>query len=479
MSPLLAAAALGMQTAPPPNIVLILADDLGIGEIGAYGQQKIRTPNIDRLAAEGVRFTRFYAASPVCAPTRASLLTGKHQGRAAIRGNSEVGGWGLNEGEGQLPLPRSETTLATLLGRQGYATACVGKWGLGGPGSEGHPLNHGFDFFFGYLCQRQAHNYYPTHLWRNHDVFILEKNRYFAAHQKVEAPPASFAEWKGSQYSPDLLDDQALLWVSSQPGSPFFLYFAPTLPHVALQAPDDLVDAYPREWDAEPYLGQNGYLPCERPRATYAAMISHLDRFVGKLRDRLEKSGRLQNTVVVFTSDNGTAPNGGVDRDFFNSLGGLRGYKTQLWEGGVRVPMIVWRPGRFAPGIVDEPCQSSDVLPTVLALAGAPRPRGVTGLDMSPLLTGAAKRLDRDHLYFEFRESPSQAVLMDRRWKAIRPRLAKSLDFELYDLSNDPGEKENVASAHPDLVSRAQKLCRSERVPNRLFPLPGIDPLRP
>ena len=257
-----------------PNIVLILADDLGWGEIGCQGQDKIPTPNIDRLASEGMRLTSHWSGSPVCAPSRCVLLTGKHPGHAAVRDNWENGGWGEHEPEGQFPLPAEEVTLAEVLQGQGYNTCGVGKWGLGGPQSPGHPTKQGFDHWFGYLCQRKAHNYYPTHLWRNGDRVPLEGNAWFSAHQKIDGPLDDEAEYErryqSATFAPDLMRDEATAWIASQSGeTPFLLYYASPVPHVALQTPWDRLDAFPREWDETPYLGQKGYVPHPRPRAAY------------------------------------------------------------------------------------------------------------------------------------------------------------------------------------------------------------------
>ncbi len=469
-----------------PNIILILADDLGLHELGGYGQEKIRTPNIDRLAREGMRFTRFYSASTVCAPARACLMTGLHTGHSPIRGNREGGGWGPEEPEGQHPLPAESVTLAERLKALGYSTAVFGKWGLGGPGSTGQPNFQGFDHFYGYLCQRVAHNYYPTHLWRNHDVDVLHNNGYFRAHQKIDAPLASEAEYarrySGGDYAPEEIATEAERWIEThaeqRPGEPFFIYYASIIPHVALQAPEAFVDAYPRDWDPEPYLGDRGYLPNPRPRATYAGMISFLDWVVGRLRAAAEAAGAGDNTLILITSDNGTTFNGGVDRAFFGSLGDLRGFKTNLYEGGIRVPMIAWWPGRIAPGTTsDLVAQLPDLHPTVVEAAGGEPPRGLDGLSLLPTLTGSGEQPTHDHLYWEFPEGrQQQAVLLDGRWKAIHPDLRnRGLELELYDLATDPGEMTDVAAEHPAVVDRAERVMLDSRVPSDLFPIPALD----
>ena len=466
-----------------PNIVLILADDLGYGELGCYGQEKIRTPNIDRLAAEGVRFTRAYSGSAVCAPTRAVIMTGLHTGHSSIRGNKEVGGWGPEEPEGQWPLAADELTIAERLRELGYATGAFGKWGLGGPGSEGHPCFQGFDHFYGYLCQRVAHNYYPTHLWRNHDVDVLGGNDYFPAHQKIAEAPADEAGWarfRGGDYAPAAIADEAIGFIREHKDEPFFLDYASVIPHLALSAPEAWVDRYPEDWDEQAYLGQNGYLPNPRPRATYAAMISYLDDVVGRLRAELEAQGIAEDTIILFTSDNGTSWVGGVDRAFFDSLGGLRGRKATLWEGGIRVPLIAWGPRYvMGTGAVDDrtPVAQWDLAPTIMALVGSDWPRETDGYSFAPALWGNGIMGTHEFLYWEFPEGPQQqAVLLEGRWKGIRPALRKgSLAVELYDLDNDPGETTDVAGEHPEIVERIEMVMAEQHEAGDLFPIPALD----
>lgn len=472
------------ETEEPPNIVLIMADDLGLYELGAYGQQKIRTPHLDRLAREGVRFDRFYSASTVCAPSRASLMTGLHTGHAPIRGNKENGGWGPDEPEGQQALPADSVTLAERLKELGYDTAAFGKWGLGGPGSEGAPNAQGFDHFYGYLCQRVAHNYYPTHLWRNNETDTLTGNDHFHAHQRIDEPLASDGEYderyRGERYAPEEILKEAELWITrkgNENAGPFFVYYASVIPHVALQAPEEFVEMYPREWDSEPYLGDRGYLPNARPRATYAAMITYLDHAVGRLRAALEKSGELDNTLILFTSDNGTTFNGGVDRAFFGSLGALRGHKTNLYEGGIRVPMLAWWPERIAPlrrtAVV---AQLPDLFPTVIEAAGGEPGPGLDGVSLMPTLMRRGEQTTHGVLYWEFPEGrQQQAVLLDGRWKAIRPDLKSGLGIELYDIVADPGEKRDLAADRPEIVERAAEAMRTERTVSELFPIPALD----
>ncbi|RMH09929.1 MAG: N-acetylgalactosamine-6-sulfatase [Planctomycetota bacterium] len=454
----------------------------------------MRTPNINRLAAEGMRFTRYYSASPVCAPSRCTLLTGKHTGHATIRGNREIPGtrWHDPEGpEGQWPIPDEEITLAERLKELGYTTAVFGKWGLGGPGSTGHPNYQGFDHFYGYLCQRVAHNYYPTHLWRNHDVHILPGNTWFRSAQKLDAPlPSEQAyneRYRTVHYAPAKIADEMMRWLDQNDDKPFFLYYATIIPHLALQAPQEWVDKYPPDWDQEHYLGDRGYLPNARPHATYAAMISYLDDVIGRILQHLDEHGLTDNTIVLFSSDNGTSWVGGVDIEFFNSVGELRGHKAQLWEGGIRVPFIARWPGHIEPGSVnDTPAIACDIVPTLLDLVAGPSAPSdepssdqpvFDGVSLAPVLLGAETALKRPFLYWEYPEGPQwQAVLLDGRYKAVRNNLRKGdLTIQLFDLETDPGESTDIAADHPDLVERARQVMQREHTPSALFPIKVLD----
>ncbi len=473
--------------ATPPNIVLIYADDLGYREVGAYGQQKIQTPNIDRLANEGMKLTRYYTANPVCAPSRCSLLTGMHSGHATIRGNREVPGtrWHDPEGpEGQWPIPDEEVTLAERLKEKGYATGVFGKWGLGGPGSTGHPNYQGFDHFYGYLCQRVAHNYYPTHLWRNHDVHILPGNTWFRSSQKLEKPlenEAAYNErYRTEHYAPTMIAQEMMRWLDNNDDGPFFLYYASVIPHLALQAPQEWVDQYPADWDDEHYLGNAGYLPNARPRATYAAMISYFDDVIGQILKHLDDQGLADNTIVIVTSDNGASWVGGVDLKFFDSVGELRGRKAQLWEGGIRVPFVARWPGRVAPGSQSAtPAIAYDLVPTFLDLIDNSSVNGLDGISIAPTLLGQSNdQAHRPFLYWEFPEGPqSQAVLLDDgRFKAIRIGLRQGkLAVQLFDLHTDPGETNDVSAKYPEVVSRAEAIMAAEHTPSELFPIKVLD----
>ncbi|MBK7875496.1 MAG: arylsulfatase [Planctomycetes bacterium] len=464
---------------PPraPNVIVILADDLGVGELGCYGQTKIKTPHLDTLAREGVRFTQYYAGAPLCAPSRCALLTGKHAGHGYIRDNKEF------QPEGQEPLAASEVTLAELLRSRGYATACIGKWGLGGPKSVGEPNAQGFDHFFGFLCQRRAHDHYPTYLWRDGARVVLPGN-------PGDAPGASYAE--------DLFADDALAWIEAQRARPFFLYFTPTIPHASLQAPAEDVAAYRGAFEDAPYDGTQGYIPVAEPHATYAAMVTRLDRDVGRIVAKLEELGLARDTLILFASDNGPTYGrvGGADSDFFASSMGLRGRKASVYEGGIRAPLIARWSGRIAAGrTTDEVVAAWDLLPTIVALAderatstsgagGAshassaspaahelPLPRDLDGTDLAPLLFGepfAAKR----HLYWELASYGGQQAARFGDWKAVRRDMNKGNSrVELYDLARDPNETRDVAAEHPELVEHARELLTSSRTDSALFPL--------
>lgn len=452
----------------PPNIIYMLADDLGYGELGAYGQTKIRTPHLDRLASEGVRFTQHYSGSPVCAPSRATLMTGLHTGHTQIRDNHEVGGYPDPLELGQMPLDSGTYTLGTMLQDAGYVTGAIGKWGLGGRESLGQPRFQGFDYFFGYLDQQLAHNFYPTHLWRNGERVELD-NEYFSPHQRFDGDdpndPEQYRQYQGSEYSLDVMADDALEFLDRHQGEPFFLYLPFTIPHVALQVPDSSLAEYDGAFEETPYSGDPTYLPHHRPRSAYAAMITRMDAHIGRILDRLEALGLADNTLVIFTSDNGTTYTGGVEADFFESSGGLRGLKGSVYEGGVRVPFIARWPGRIPPGSTSDHVSAFwDMMPTFAEAAGVSPPPGLDGVSMLPALVGSEDQPRHDHLYWEYHGlwNGAQAVRMGR-WKGVR--LGGHLDvdapIELYDLDADPGETTNLAAEHPAVVAEIREIMFS------------------
>lgn len=448
-----------------PNIVFILADDLGYGEVGCFGQERIFTPFIDMLAGEGLRLTSHYSGSPVCAPSRCSLLTGMHTGHAIVRNNREVGGWGPDEPEGQFPLPVDTLTLSRSLQELGYATGAFGKWGLGGPDSTGHPNKQGFDYFYGYLCQRVAHNYYPTHLWRNNDKDLLEGNEvWFSAHQKIEEP-TSFEEFSSVTYAPDKILEEAVQFIDEHASEPFFLYFASTIPHLALQIPDKELDQYPKSWDSDPYLGEKGYLPHPRPRAAYAAMITRFDQEVGSIFRTLKRNGIASNTVIVVTSDNGPSWVGGVDMEFFNSSGDLRGRKAQLFEGGIRVPTVVWWPEHIPARVSnDTPTAFWDWYPTLMAVAGVQSP-DVDGVNILPLLK-KDKSLPLRGLYWE--HGKSQAFRKGP-WKLYRMKTKDGIESMLFHLGSDNYESNNLVQKNPAQLAAMIAEANAERTPSTEF----------
>jgi arylsulfatase A len=458
----------------PPNIVFVLADDLGYGDLGSYGQRRIRTPRLDRMAAEGIRFTQFYSGSTVCAPSRATFLTGRHTGRAYVRDNYGLGGARDEEERGQYPLPPDHPTLARWLHERGYTTAMVGKWGLGGPGSTGMPTKQGFDFFFGYLDQRQAHNYYPTHLWRNEERYPL-RNSYFSAHQKLEGDPndpKSYEKYRGTDYAIDVMTREAVGWLRSNASKPFFLYFAPIIPHVALQVPEAALKEYEGQFEETPYTGENGYLPHPKPKAAYAAMVTYLDAQVGRILDTLKEIGAEERTLVIFTSDNGAPLNaGGSPAQFFESNGGLRGHKNNLYEGGIRVPMIARWPGRIRAGTTSEHLGANwDMWATFAEVVGGPPPADSDGVSIAPTLLGRGNQRQHEALYWEFHSRGSSQAVRMGPWKGIRNNIAKdpAASIELYDLARDTKETTNVAAANPDVVRRIDEIMRRSHTPAAL-----------
>ncbi|HXU76708.1 MAG TPA: arylsulfatase [Methylomirabilota bacterium] len=470
---------LAAAPAPPtkPNIVFILADDLGWGELGCYGQQKIRTPNIDRLASEGMRFTRHYAGAPVCAPSRNVLLTGLHLGHTEIRGNKQAS----EEGEGQWPISAGTVTIAQVLKQAGYATGAVGKWGLGPVGSTGDPNRHGFDLFFGYNCQAVAHSYFPPYLWRNQEKVVINEKP-IPGHAQQPEGPVRLEDWQGKTYAPDLMEAEALKFIEQHAREPFFLYCAFTEPHVALQPPPRLVDSYPTNWDDQPYRGQCNYLPHPRPRAAYAALITSLDEHVGKIMKQLAAQHLAENTIVIFTSDNGTTHRladpvfgvGGVDAAFFNSTRGLRGFKGSVYEGGIRVPLIVRWPGHVKPGTTNDfPSYFPDHFATLCDILKLSPPGRRDGISLLPVLTGSG-RPERNPMLWVYPEYGGQVCVRLGDLKVLRTKLktASPRPWEVYDLSNDPEEKHNLAKSKPESIDRAIAILRAESNDNPVFPLP-------
>lgn len=445
-----------------PNIIFILADDLGYGDVGFNGQKLINTPNIDRLAAEGVRFSQFYAGTSVCAPSRSSLMSGKHTGHTYIRGNKGT------DPEGQEPIADSVITIAEVLKKAGYSTGAFGKWGLGPVGSYGDPNNQGFDQFYGYNCQSLAHRYYPNHLWDNQRKIILEENQNLLYNK---------------QYAPDLIQKKALEFVDSRDGKqPFFLFLPYILPHAELIVPDDSIFQYYKgKFDEQPYKGADygahasnkGYASQAYPHAAFAAMVTRLDLYVGQVLDKLKEKGLDKNTLVIFTSDNGPHVEGGADPRFFNSGGGFKGVKRDLYEGGIREPFAARWPGVIKPGTKNDFIGAFwDILPTFAELAGAKAPPHIDGISFVPSITGKGIQKKHDHLYWEFHEQGGRQAVRQGNWKAVRLKAAENprAPVELYDLSKDLGERVNVASKFPDKAKELGRIMDESHVPSALFP---------
>jgi len=466
--------------AAPPNIVLIVADDLGYRELGCYGQKKIRTPHLDRLASQGMRFTDAYSGNAVCAPSRCVLVTGKHPGHAWIRDNREA----KPGEEGQEMLPANEVTLAEVLRGAGYRSGAFGKWGLGPPGSDGDPLAQGFDRFFGYNCQRHAHSYWPSYLWSDRERVKLANDPPVPGHASLPegvdpADPASYARFRGSDYAPDRIVEQALAFVRAHRDQPFFLYYPTIIPHVALHVPEDAVAPYRAlGWNDPPFTRERGgYTPHFTPRAAYAAMITRMDENVGRVLALLDELDLAGDTIVMFSSDNGTTHlEDEVDYEFFASVGELRGLKGSLYEGGIRVPLIVRWPGRVKPDSTSARVVGfEDILPTIAEIAGAKAPAAIDGISFVPTLLGREQPA-RPFLYREFPGYGGQQSLRIGELKAVRQKLRqRNTPIELYDLGADPGESIDVAAAHPEVVARARGLFASERTPSKEFPLPALD----
>lgn len=431
-----------------PNVIYILADDLGYGEVGYNGQEKIKTPELDAMAAQGMRFTRHYCGNAVCAPTRCSLMTGKHPGRAHIRANSP------GYPNGQTPLPEGIETVAKLAKRAGYSTAVIGKWGLGGvvenvPDpvmNSGHPNMQGFDHFFGYLNQRRAHNYYPDFLWRNAELVTLNNGK-----------------GKGNNdYSHDLMTEEAIEWITTHKDQPMFLYLAYCIPHTRWQVPD-LGIYKDKDWMVEPGKNQ----PADRFKVQ-AAMVTRMDRDIGRIKRLLEKLGIAEDTLIMFNSDNGAHGMGGT-KEFFGTNGELRGIKRDMYEGGVRSPMIAYWPGKVPAGTVSDHVSAFwDFLPTMAELTGETVQGPVDGISMLPTLLGQ-KESQRQHkyLYWELYESkrPSCGLLVGQ-WKGVVNDRRNGLEVELYDLSNDEAEQTNVASQHPEVIEKIRQAMEEAHEPN-------------
>ncbi len=430
----LAAAPLLGRSRRQPNILFILADDLGYGDLGCYGQKVMRTPNIDRLAAEGMRFTQFYAGSTVCAPSRCALMTGLHTGHCHVRGNARV------------PLRPEDRTVAELLKKAGYATGIVGKWGLGEPGTTGIPNRKGFDEWFGYLNQQHAHNYFPDYLWKNEERYAIAANQ----------------DGRKGEYSQDLFTREAQSFLTRHRSHPFFLYLAYTIPHANNELKNEGMEV-PND---APYSNQ----PWPQQEKNFAAMVNRLDTDVGKAMGLLKKLKLDRNTLVLFSSDNGPHREGGQDPAFFHSSGPLRGIKRDLYEGGIRVPMIARWPGKIKAGSTSDHVGSFwDFLPTAAEIVGVEPLPETDGISFLPALLGKPQRT-HEYLYWEFHERGFSQAVRTGDWKAVRAGSAKNA-IELYDLRNDLGERNDVAAQHTAVVAKIEEILRTAHVDSSEFPI--------
>lgn len=443
-----------------PNVVFIIADDLGYGDLSCYGQEKFQTPNIDRLALEGMRFTQCYSGTTVSAPSRACLMTGLHSGHAPIRGNQEV------EPEGQMSLPAGINSIFQIFKTAGYTTGCFGKWGLGAPEAEGDPNKQGVDDFFGYNCQLLAHNYYADHLWDNGKRVELTDN------------------YNGGfgTYTQDLIHERGLQFLDKNKDKPFFLFLPYVIPHAELIVPEDSIiqkfrGKYPEKpfkgCDSGPMYRKGGYCSQKEPRATFAAMVYRLDVYVGQVVAKLKELGLYENTIIVFCSDNGPHMEGGADPVFFNGNGIFRGYKRDVYEGGIRVPFIVGWPGVVKQGQTDFMCSFWDMLPTFAQMTGVKVKDRIDGISLMPLLTGKGKQKEHDHFYFEFQEAGGRQAVRKGDWKLVRLHASKGDQsvLELYNLAADPSENHNLAAERPEKVKELFALMEEDHVYDPNWPL--------
>lgn len=467
-----------------PNIIYIYADDLGYGELEAYGQLKIKTPNLNKLAEEGIKFTQHYTSTPVCAPARCMLMTGKHGGHSYIRGNYELGGFADSLEAGQMPLPEGTFTLPKMLKKAGYTTGMAGKWGLGMHNTTGSPLKQGFDFYISVLDQKQAHNFYPTHLWLN-DKKLPLNNPVINVHKKLDPKTATdkdFEYYIGNEYSGDVMTKYALEFINKNKEKPFFLYLPFPQPHVSLQAPQEYIDQYIGKFkDEKPYYGQNGYAASKYPLSTYAAMITYLDAQIGKVMDKVKELGLDENTIIMFSSDNGTTFNGGVKAEFFNSVAGLRGLKMDLFEGGIREPFLARWPGKIKAGsTTDLVSVQFDLMATLAELTGQD-PGNTDGISFLPALLGnTEKQKKHEYIYWEFPEKGGQTAIRLGDWKGIKTQIRKNgyenSPWMLFNLKNDRNETKDLASQHPELIKRFDEIVKKEHQPAHIKEWEIIDP---
>ncbi|UAM97980.1 arylsulfatase [Polaribacter litorisediminis] len=435
-----------------PNIIYILADDLGYGDLSSYGQTKFTTPNIDKLAKEGLLFTQHYAGSTVCAPSRSALMTGLHTGHTPIRGNK------------RLELPKESLTIAEVLKENGYKTGAFGKWGLGSANQEGSPMRQGFDAFYGYLDQRLAHHYYPNHLWENDQKIILEEN------QGLE---------KG-QYAPNLIHKKALTFIENHKSEPFFLYYPSIIPHAELFAPVAYLNRFKGKFNPEKsYKGvddgdlykEGRYGSQENSHAAFVAMITLLDDQVGELVQKVKDLGLEENTIFIFTSDNGPHKEAGADPNYFDSNGILKGVKRDLFEGGIRVPMIAKWKGKIKEGTTTDHISAFwDVFSTFSEITENKKPIQVDGISFLPTLLGEnLKQEKHDYLYWEFHELQGRQAIRKDNWKLVKYNVKTKEKFFLYDLKSDPSESNNLADKQPEKLKELKEILENTRTASENF----------
>lgn len=451
---------LSLSAQQKPNIVYILADDLGYGDLSCYGQKHFQTPNIDRLANQGMLFTQHYSGCPVCAPSRSSLMTGLNTGHTPIRGNKS---W---KDEGQYPLPAQSFTIAEMLKTAGYVTGAFGKWGLGSPGTEGDPNNQGFDQFYGYNCQSLAHNYYPDHLWDNQNKVILKGN----------------SGTQSTEYAPTLIHQKAIQFIEMNKDKPFFLFYPTTIPHAELVAPEENMKefrgkllpevAYKGAEPGSEKYRKGSYGSQKEVHAAFAAMVTLLDKQVGEIVDELKKLGLDKNTIIIFSSDNGPHVEGGADPDYFDSNGPLKGYKRDLYEGGMREPMIVSWPGKVAAGTKSDLISAFwDIMPTFADIVDVKAPENIDGISFLPTLLGKSGQKQHASMYWEFHENNGRQAVRMGDWKLVRYNVSipEKETTELYNLKTDLGETTNVAEQNQQVVSQMLRIMEQSRVPSPIF----------
>lgn len=455
------------QNNKSPNIIYIYADDLGYGELGCYGQTRIKTPHIDQMAKEGIMFTQHYSSAPVCAPSRCMMMTGMHAGHAFIRGNYEFGGFEDENEKGQMPLDSNLLTIAKMLKKHHYTTAMIGKWGLGVVGTSGSPNYHGFDYYFGYLDQKQAHNYYPTHLWEN-DIRYPLNNPKINVHQALDSMNVetdNFNKYIGNEYAPNLMTNKAVEFIEKNKNNKFFLYLPYTLPHVSLQVPEAYVNMYKGQFDEKPYYGKKGYAACRYPLSTYAGMVTYLDDQVGIIMNKIKALGLDNETIIMFSSDNGSTFLKFIGKDFFNLTGGLRGAKMDLYEGGIKVPFIARWPGKIKPNTTTNHLSTQyDLFSTLVDLVGDKNSVKNDGISFKPTLLDVDQKKQHAYLYFEYPENGGQVAIRMGDWKGVKKNLIKSpnAEWELFNINKDPLEKQNLSKEYPNIGKRFDKIISKE-----------------